>query len=188
MFYSKTTNGFYDAALHGRAMPADAVEISEATYNALLAGQATGQEIRADASGMPVLAEPRRASATERRASAVGAIDTAAGAARARFVSAGQFIEEEYRLALQHVQQWRVADNPADAVPQAVQDWADAAGMTAEAAALSIEQTDAAWQQTLLCIRQARLAGKAAINAAPDDADFAAVAQPWIEQLAALRP
>ena len=55
MFYSAQTGGFYDAAIHGAAIPADAVEISEAAHAALIEGQSQGKRIVADANGFPVL-------------------------------------------------------------------------------------------------------------------------------------
>lgn len=186
--YSATAGGFFSTSIHGSSIPSDAVEISSEEYYALLDGQSAGSRIVPNDNGRPVLLEPSPVSAATRRATIKVIIDTAAGSARARYVSAGQLIEEEYRLALQQTQQWRAAGSPSDSVPQAIQDWADAANITAEEAVVSIEQTDAAWQQVLLNIRQARLAGKAAIDAAPDDADFIAIAQPYIDQLAAMQP
>ena len=47
MFYLKSTGGFYDAEIHGDAIPADAVEITRDEHAALLAGQSTGQRIEA---------------------------------------------------------------------------------------------------------------------------------------------
>lgn len=126
--------------------------------------------------------------AADRRKYAKTAIDTAAGTARQRYVSAGQLVEEEYRLALQQTKDWRAAGNPAEQVPPAIQDWADATGMTAEQAASSIEQTAAAWETVLLQVRQIRLAGKAAIDAAADTDDFAAIAKQYIDQLEAMQP
>lgn len=58
MFYAKSTNGFYDAAIHGAAIPTDAVEITAEQHAELLAGQSAGQLIKADESGYPVLADP----------------------------------------------------------------------------------------------------------------------------------
>lgn len=58
MFYSATTGGFYDAAIHGENIPADAVEISEAAHAALIEGQANGKRIVAGKGGVPVLADP----------------------------------------------------------------------------------------------------------------------------------
>ena len=58
MFYSKTTGGFYDSAIHGDAIPADAAEITVEEHQALLEGQSQGKRIVADEAGHPVLADP----------------------------------------------------------------------------------------------------------------------------------
>lgn len=58
MFYSKQTCGFYDAAIHGENIPADAVEITEAEHRFLLDGQSQGKRIAAAATGYPVLVDP----------------------------------------------------------------------------------------------------------------------------------
>jgi len=55
LFYSKTTNGFYDSELHGNKMPEDVVEISKETYNNLFDGQSKGKMIAADEEGNPIL-------------------------------------------------------------------------------------------------------------------------------------
>ena len=56
-YYSKSTGGFYDPAIHN-TLPNDAVEISPEQYTALLAGQSVGQVIMPDKDGKPVLADP----------------------------------------------------------------------------------------------------------------------------------
>ena len=58
MFYAKSTGGFYDAAIHGDNIPADAVEITEAEHAALIEGQSQGKVIVADKSGRPILQDP----------------------------------------------------------------------------------------------------------------------------------
>lgn len=58
MFYSATTNGFYDRAIHGNNIPPGSVEITDEQHRALLAGQSAGKRIVADASGRPVLVDP----------------------------------------------------------------------------------------------------------------------------------
>ncbi len=58
MFYSKSTRGFYDTAIHGNAIPADAVEITAAEHAALLAAQSSGKVIQADKDGKPVAVDP----------------------------------------------------------------------------------------------------------------------------------
>ena len=54
MFYSKTTNGFYDPEIN-KTTPADVVEISDAEHEAMLDGQTAGMIIVSDASGKPTL-------------------------------------------------------------------------------------------------------------------------------------
>lgn len=77
MFYSKSTSGFYDPAIHGGNMPADAVEITKDEHAALIAGQAEGKIIAADASGRPVL-QDSPAPTAEQIAAAVTAARAAA--------------------------------------------------------------------------------------------------------------
>lgn len=57
MFYSKDTNGFYDPAINP-SMPDDVVEITAAKYALLLAGNAQGKRIGANAKGQPILLDP----------------------------------------------------------------------------------------------------------------------------------
>lgn len=65
MYYAKSTGGFYDPAIHGAAIPADAVEISTEEHFALLEGQSQGKRIVADANGYPVLADQPAPTADE---------------------------------------------------------------------------------------------------------------------------
>ena len=58
MFYSKSTGGFYDTAIHGDNIPADAVEITVEEHQALLEGQSMGKRIVADKNGKPILKDP----------------------------------------------------------------------------------------------------------------------------------
>lgn len=54
MYFSKTTNGFYDPAIN-RKIPKDAIEISIEEHRALLFGQAKGRAISSDENGRPIL-------------------------------------------------------------------------------------------------------------------------------------
>ncbi len=58
MLYASSTGGFYLRAIHGEAIPADAVEITAEEHVALLAGQAAGQIITAGPAGRPILTNP----------------------------------------------------------------------------------------------------------------------------------
>ena len=69
MRYSKSTGGFYDTAIHGENIPADAVEISNEQHAALLEAQSQGKRIQPDADGFPVAVEPPPPSLDEVKAS-----------------------------------------------------------------------------------------------------------------------
>jgi len=58
LYYAKSTGGFYDSAIHGGAVPADAVEITADEYTALLTGQASGKAIATDLNGNPIAVDP----------------------------------------------------------------------------------------------------------------------------------
>jgi len=63
MFYSASTKGFYDAAIHN-VIPADAVEISSDEYAAALAEQAMGKSIVVK-DGLLALIDPPAPSAAD---------------------------------------------------------------------------------------------------------------------------
>lgn len=58
MHYSKSTGGFYDEAIHGTAIPDDAVEISREDHADLMLAQATGKQIVAYDDGYPIAIDP----------------------------------------------------------------------------------------------------------------------------------
>lgn len=85
MFYSKSTLGFYDAAIHGDNIPADAIEITAAEHTALLAAQAAGARIVPGEGGYPVAQTPPPPTADQIAAARVAAVQAhmdAAAAAR----------------------------------------------------------------------------------------------------------
>lgn len=51
--YSASTGGFYDTGIH-KTIPGDAVDVSDATYAALIDAQISGKVIVADVDGYPV--------------------------------------------------------------------------------------------------------------------------------------
>ena len=53
MFFSKSTRGFYSPDVHGKNMPADAVQISDDLYNSVLS-----TAFIIDANGLPALPPP----------------------------------------------------------------------------------------------------------------------------------
>ena len=55
LYYSKSAGGFYDDALHAKSkIPSDAVAITADAHRSLMAAQAKGQVIQADATGSPL--------------------------------------------------------------------------------------------------------------------------------------
>jgi hypothetical protein len=58
MKYSATTKGFYDESLSYAALPGDLIDITPEYHAELIAGQASGKEIKPDANGIPELADP----------------------------------------------------------------------------------------------------------------------------------
>ena len=65
MYYSKSTGGFYDRAIHGDNIPADAVEITQQQHAALMQGQFEGKVIAADENGYPALQDPPQPTADQ---------------------------------------------------------------------------------------------------------------------------
>ena len=80
MFYSKTTGGFYDTAIHGNNILADAVEITAEQHVVLLEGQSRGKLIQADANGRPVLVDPPPLTLDEAKAAKLTEINAACDA------------------------------------------------------------------------------------------------------------
>lgn len=72
MLFAASTGGFYRRDLHGNAVPADAVPITDAEHRAMLAGTSAGQVIVATPGGRPLLADPPPPT-TEQAAAAVRA-------------------------------------------------------------------------------------------------------------------
>lgn len=120
-----------------------------------------------------------------RRTAAQDAIDSAAGVIRVQFVSAGQFIEQEYRLAQEEVAEWRAAGSKIDAAPESVISGAEYAGVSVEEAALEIEHSSQAWTDALLQIRNLRLTGKRLLRECAAEA-ITSTMQRTIDQLQAL--
>lgn len=115
-------------------------------------------------------------------------IDTAAGNARASFVSPGSYIDQEYLLAKQEAQAWLDNGKDASAIPSSVNDHMALFEVGAEAAAQEIVATAEAWETALREIRQLRLGGKAAVRQAETIEAAEAAAEQAIEKLNRYRP
>lgn len=115
-------------------------------------------------------------------------IDTAAGNARAAFVSPGSYIDQEYLLAKQEAQAWLDNGKDANAIPSSVSDHMAMFEVEAEAAANEIVATAEAWETALREIRQLRLGGKAAVRQAETIEAAEVAAEGAIDQLNRYRP
>lgn len=60
MYFSKSTNGFYDESIHHGSIPPDAIFITEEEYTTLINGQSSGGVISADNTGNPIITGPSR--------------------------------------------------------------------------------------------------------------------------------
>ncbi len=84
--YSASTGGFYPYDIHYPNLPTDCVEITEDDHAALMAAQATGKVIVADADGLPVAVDPV-VSVADARKQAIAAINQHAGYVRTLFAT-----------------------------------------------------------------------------------------------------
>lgn len=115
-------------------------------------------------------------------------IDTAAGNARAAFVSPGSYIDQEYLLAKQEALTWVEKGKDESDVPSSVADHMAMFEVGAEEAATVIIETAEQWEQALTLVRRARLAGKAAVRSADSIEDAKQAAQAAIAELDTIRP
>lgn len=115
-------------------------------------------------------------------------IDTAAGNARAAFVSPGSYIDQEYLLAKQEALTWVEQGKDESDVPSSVADHMAMFDVGAKEAANVIIETAEQWEQALTLVRRARLAGKAAVRDADSIEAAEQAAQTSIVELEAIRP
>jgi hypothetical protein len=64
MFYAPSTGGFYNPSIHGTNIPSDAISISDAEYDNLLAELSAGKVIVVNSNGVPVAVAPPAIPAT----------------------------------------------------------------------------------------------------------------------------
>lgn len=156
MYYSATSGGFYDPAIHGHNLPNDAKQISPQVYQQLLAAQAGGKLIIADSDGFPTSIDPLLSTDD-----LCNRIDTAADAAR-RAVAGDPLRAVEYDRARLAAEQFAAAGYEGE-VPAMVAAWA-INGRTPQQAADSILAEAAAYTHALELLRTTRLAAKEQIR------------------------
>lgn len=102
MLYSKTTNGFYDKAIHGDKIPTDAIEVTPEYHAELMAGQASGKLIAPDNKGFPRLIDPPPPTPEEvqrRKNNQARAYLSSTDWYVTRFAETGQAIPDDIRAA-----------------------------------------------------------------------------------------
>lgn len=113
----------------------------------------------------------------------LNAIDSSADNARTRDQSIGQLLDIEYQQVIEAHSRWYADGYDETKCPEEINAWANAEGVTPLQAAQEIAEAAAHREEVIRQIRSIRLAGKAAVRAAADDADFTAIAGPFIDQL-----
>ena len=164
MFYSKSTGGFYDDSLH-ETIPSDAVGITVAQWQALLAGQASGQLIVADSNGNPILETAPGPTLAQAQATGLVQIDAAAEELRALAITASPGQVATYILKYNEATAFQTA-NYAGTVPALVQSEMTATGATAQAATTAIIAQYTSWASLAASIETVRRSNKVAVNAA----------------------
>jgi hypothetical protein len=183
MFYAKSTGGFYRREINGDNIPDDAVEITDAEYAALMAGQAQGKRILPGAGGVPTLQDPLQPSLAQQIAGAMRKIDADADAIYGAVLGNRG---EEYKWAEADAKAYQTADYSGNA-PAGVASWAAASGMTAQGAADDILATADAWRGAMYQIRSNRLARKKDVKAASNKAGIDAALSAWAGFVTAMR-
>lgn len=162
--YSPSTGCTYLESVHTTNMPEDLINISEQTYQDVIANPETGKVRSHTADGTPYLIDPPAFIPTAE--SLCLSIDHVSDTAR-RAVAGDPLRAVEYEKSAAEAQAFKDAGYPAGAVPRTVAAWA-IEGRTAQQAADSILAEAAAYNEALYQIREARLQAKALVRAAMD--------------------
>lgn len=137
--------------------------------------------------GGQIVRKPGAERLAARKIDAKQAVDNAAGATRARFVTSAAYQETVYRLKQEQAQAYADAGYTGDA-PPLVQSEADAQEITAQAAADFILATAAGWIAVVARIETIRRTAIRQIEAASDPAVVETIQASARAQLAAIQP
>ena len=112
-------------------------------------------------------------------------VSTAAMADKVRSFSGNisQLLNIKYQQVVAAHSCWYAKRYDEAKCPEEITAWAHAEGISALQAAFDIAEAAANREEMIRQIRTIRLEGKAAIRDANDEADFAAIARPFIERL-----
>ena len=182
VFYSTKDDYKKSYGLNNASMlPSHVIEIEENRYEQLMRQQSQGAALQFDANGVNAIMPQRDVTAEIKYV--MNIIDSAADAARMRDQSVGQLLDIEYQQVVEAHGRWYADGYDAAKCPEEIEAWASAEGVTPLQAAQEIAEAAAHREAVIRQVRSIRLAGKAAVRAAADDADFSAVAGPFIDQL-----
>lgn len=184
MFYSPSKKGFYNQAIHGSAIPADAVEIPAEVHAQLLTDQSQGAIIQPDDNGYPVAVFPPPPTLDQVKTSLCTEIDSQADAARLK-IAGDPLRVVEYQRAADEAAAFAAAGY-AGTTPPTVATWAEAKGWTPQQAADDILATSVGWNQALYVLRDIRLKGKELVKSAQDETTATAAADAVAGQIAAV--
>lgn len=198
MHYSASTNTCYAAEFRADyeasgTWPADAVEITLDLYRAVVSNRPVNKIMVPGPDGLPMLADPPAPTLAEAQSAALAAIDSAAGAARARYITTVNGQDATYLLKAADADRYKAAGYPAAQI--ASYPWvlakakAASASSTAadyQAAADLIISTRDAWVVKGAAIEEARERGKAVVAAAVDVAGVETARAAAVAELGAL--
>lgn len=166
---------------------AKTVVVDAVSRAALSEAESLGKVIEADVDGYPVAVDPPAPAFEDAKLTALRALDVSAGEARARFISDGEGILQEYDRAYSVAIAFRDASY-AGGVPAAVAANMRYKAMTALQAADDIIAEGDALNTVLDAIRDQRLDGKLAVKGAVEGGDVGVIVQPFLDALAAIKP
>ncbi len=177
LYYSKSTNGFYDDQISA-TRPADAVAITADQHTALLNAQTAGQTIASDASGNPVALAPGLAQVQSAQ------VDVLSAACRAAIT--GGFASSALGSAHTYGSQASDQQNLSDALGSALANGAGfstplwcavgAAWIFAAHSAAQVQQVHADWLAFRVAQQNKLINLKAQVNAAATPEAVAAAA------------
>ncbi len=189
MYYvDRKTSGIFISHDHFlRSQGADAsverlIEISDEEHAQIANDFQKGYSLLIKGNTVTTVAPPET-SPDEKRERVIRIVDAVADEARARDQSVGQLLDIEYQQVIEAHGRWYADGYDETKCPEEIKAWADAEGVTPLQAAQEIAEAAAHREEVIRQIRSIRLAGKAAVRAAADDADFTAIAGPFIDQL-----
>ena len=158
------------------------IEISDEEHEQIASDFQKGYSLLIKGNIVTTVAPPEVA-VDEKRARIINIVDAVADEARTRDQSIGQLLDIEYQQVIEAHSRWYADGYDETKCPEEIQAWADAEGVSPLQAAQEIAEAAAHREEVIRQIRSIRLAGKAAVRAAADDADFTTIAEPFVDQL-----